>query len=645
MKSFFRHTSMFVLLFCFSESIFANDFTQILNEIKTQQHDSTKINLLHDYFKQYKSTEPELANAIIFEAIKIGEKNNLSKQLIMLYNDLGTFYDINGNADSSLYFLNKTIQLATQQNDQEKIGLAYKNIGILYYDIANYKESLKNLITSVKINEQIKNPQGIADAKIWIGVVQEYGLKKYRIALRYYFDALSNYKILNKEDRISYCYNNIGNTYNKLQNTDSALYFMNLSLQLKLKNKDSLSIGNAYNNIGTVLYDIKEYDKSLDYYFNSLKYREKMNDQNGIGSCYSNIGNIYLQKNELEKAAEYHQKAYQLCRKIAYNDGVLSALEGLSETYAKQHNFEAVYFINKEYQSLKDSIYDLTTSEQMVDMQTKYETEKKENEIKQQQLKINKRNTLLISLSVIFILTLLAFYLLYNRYKLKQQTKLQQELFNEQQKRAEAVLEAEEMERQRIARDLHDGVGQLLSATKLNFNAITNDITLDNKQTEEKLHKSISMIDDSIKEIRNISHNMMPATLQHFGIIKAIEEFTDRMNLAGKSKINFEYFEVDEDKLNSTFKLMLYRITQEIINNTIKHADASNINIQLIGDENELVLTIEDNGTGFDVQKAMKEEGIGLKNIQLRVDYLKGILNIDSTIGKGTTTIIEIPLS
>ena len=307
MKSFFRHTSMFVLLFCFSESIFANDFTQILNEIKTQQHDSTKINLLHDYFKQYKSTEPELAKAIIFEAIKIGEKNNLSKQLIMLYNDLGTFYDINGNADSSLYFLNKTIQLATQQNDQEKIGLAYKNIGILYYDIANYKESLKNLITSVKINEQIKNSQGIADAKIWIGVVQEYGLKKYRIALRYYFDALSNYKILNKEDRISYCYNNIGNTYNKLQNTDSALYFMNLSLQLKLKNKDSLSIGNAYNNIGTVLYDIKEYDKSLDYYFNSLKYREKMNDQNGIGSCYSNIGNIYLQKNELEKAAEYHQ--------------------------------------------------------------------------------------------------------------------------------------------------------------------------------------------------------------------------------------------------------------------------------------------------------------------------------------------------
>ena len=251
----------------------------------------------------------------------------------------------------------------------------------------------------------------------------------------------------------------------------------------------------------------------------------------------------------------------------------------------------------------------------------------------------------MISLSVIFILTLFAFYLLYNRYKLKQQTKLQQELFNEQQKRAEAVLEAEEMERQRIARDLHDGVGQLLSATKLNFNAITNDITLDNKQTEEKLHKSISMIDDSIKEIRNISHNMMPATLQHFGIIKAIEEFTDRMNLAGKSNINFEYFEVDEDKLNSTFKLMLYRITQEIINNTIKHADASNINIQLIGDENELVLTIEDNGTGFDVQKAMKEEGIGLKNIQLRVDYLKGILNIDSTIGKGTTTIIEIPLS
>ncbi|MFN8283578.1 MAG: sensor histidine kinase [Chitinophagales bacterium] len=616
-----------------------------MNEIKKEKQDSAKINLLHDYFRQYKSTDPDLAKAIICEAIKIGEKNNLYKQLTALYNDLGTFYDINGMADSSLYFLNKTIQLATQQNNQEKIGLAYKNIGILYYDVANYKESLKNLITSVKINEKINNMQGIADAKIWIGVVHEYGLKKYRIALNYYFDALSSYKKLNAEDRISYCYNNLGNTYNKMQLPDSALYFMNLSLQIKIKNKDTLAIGSAYNNIGTVLYDIKQYDKSLEYYFNSLQLREKMNDLNGIASCYINIGNVYIQKNELSKAEEYHKKAYHLSRKIVYNDGVLAALEGLAETYGKQNNYNAAFQTQKEYGNLKDSIFDLTSSEQMAEMQTKYETEKKENEIKQQQLKIRQRNTLLIALFIIFLLSIFAFYMIYNRYKLKQQTKLQQELFNEQQKRSEAILEAEEIERQRIARDLHDGVGQLLSATKLNFNAITNNLSLENKQTEEKLYKSISMIDDSIKEIRNISHNMMPATLQHYGIIKAIEEFTDRMNQSGKSNITFEHHDVNESQLNNTFQLMLYRITQEIINNTLKYAEAQSVNIQLIGDENELILTIEDNGIGFDVQKAMEKDGIGLKNIQLRVEYLKGNLNIDSTIGKGTTTIIEIPLS
>lgn len=645
MKIHFRNTCLFLLLFCFTKSISGDDFSKITSEINLQKQDSSKIRILHDYFKSNKSTDPELAKAAMSSAIKLAEKNKYNNQLINLYNDFGTFYDINGIADSSLYFLNKTIQLATQQNNQEKIGLAYKNIGILYYDLANYKESLKNLITSVKINEKINNTQGIADAKIWIGVVHEFGLKKYRIALSYYFDALLSYKKLNADDRISYCYNNLGNTYNKMQLPDSGLYFMNLSLQIKIKNKDTLAIGSAYNNIGTILYDQKEYDKSLEYYFNSLKFREKMNDQNGIASCCINIGNVYLQKNELQKAEEYHKKAYQLSRKIAYNDGVLATLQGLAATYAKQQNYQAAYTVNQEYQSLNDSIFNLTSSEQMAEMQTKYETEKKESEIKQQKLKIDKRNTFLIAFAIIFLLTILAFYLLYNRYKLKQQTKLQQELFNEQQKRSEAVLEAEEMERQRIARDLHDGVGQLLSATKLNFNAITDGLVLENKQTEEKLHKSISMIDDSIKEIRNISHNMMPATLQHFGIIKAIEEFTDRMNQSEKAKISFEYFDVNEEQLNSTFKLMLYRITQEIMNNTIKHANATNINIQLIGDENELILTIEDNGKGFDVEKAMQEEGIGLKNIQLRVDYLKGNLNIDSTIGKGTTTIIEIPLS
>ena len=377
----------------------------------------------------------------------------------------------------------------------------------------------------------------------------------------------------------------------------------------------------------------------------SIIIKNELNDKTGEAIAINNLGELFLQKNELQKALIYFKASADSSKKINYLDLEAYTYQMQADIYSKLNDYKNAYEYSNLYKQKNEILLNDKRIKAIEEYQTKYETEKKENEIKQQQLEINKRNTLLISLSVIFILTLFAFYLLYNRYKLKQQTKLQQELFNEQQKRAEAVLEAEEMERQRIARDLHDGVGQLLSATKLNFNAITNDITLDNKQTEEKLHKSISMIDDSIKEIRNISHNMMPATLQHFGIIKAIEEFTDRMNLAGKSNINFEYFEVDEDKLNSTFKLMLYRITQEIINNTIKHADASNINIQLIGDENELVLTIEDNGTGFDVQKAMKEEGIGLKNIQLRVDYLKGILNIDSTIGKGTTTIIEIPLS
>lgn len=236
---------------------------------------------------------------------------------------------------------------------------------------------------------------------------------------------------------------------------------------------------------------------------------------------------------------------------------------------------------------------------------------------------------LLVVLLAALVLSFFLFRLFYYRYKFKQEQKLQQELVKEELKRSKAILESEENERQRLARELHDGVGQLLSASKLNLSSLTS-----NKCTPEeklRLQQSMDTLDDSIKEIRNISHNMVPDVLLNFGFVRAVQDFISRVNQTNKLKIHFESNGFEESMLDNTGKLMLYRIIQESVNNTIKYAEATQVSIQLSADTTEISLLMEDNGKGFDVDEAKQKGGIGLRNIQLRTDYLKGKLDIESS--------------
>ncbi len=208
-----------------------------------------------------------------------------------------------------------------------------------------------------------------------------------------------------------------------------------------------------------------------------------------------------------------------------------------------------------------------------------------------------------------------------------------------QQQRTQAVLEAEERERIRIARDLHDGVGQTLAAARM---------TLGNYVSQKKIESSemqnsLDLLEDSIKEIREISHNMMPSSLTKFGLSSALKQFTNKINALGKIEIELQIIGFKE-RFDEKIELVLYRIIQEIISNIIKHAEAKKVNIELVRHDQELILIVEDNGCGFDTANT-ENHGIGLKNIATRVEYLNGNINFDSSIGKGTSVVIEIPLN
>ena len=230
---------------------------------------------------------------------------------------------------------------------------------------------------------------------------------------------------------------------------------------------------------------------------------------------------------------------------------------------------------------------------------------------------------LLLALSVIFYRNRL------NAQKVKQ---LEQE---KQLIATQAVLDGETAERSRLARDLHDGLGGMLSVIKLNFKDIHGTLP-ENEAYKNRFDKTIVMLDNSIKELRRVAHHMMPESLIHSGLKVSLEDFCLSIPIA-----NFQYIG-DDRRLDKRFEEMIYRCTYELVNNAIKHADASILNIQLMVDNNIIALTVYDNGKGFVPED--RTTGTGLANIKTRVSAYNGKMNIRSAPGKGTEVIIEIEL-
>lgn len=215
----------------------------------------------------------------------------------------------------------------------------------------------------------------------------------------------------------------------------------------------------------------------------------------------------------------------------------------------------------------------------------------------------------------------------------------QRKIMKWQQARIAAEIETLENERKRIATDLHDEIGPVLSAVKLQINH------LEPQEEVEKaiLDKSSNQIDFIIQKFRDISYNLLPNTLVRKGLIKAIEEFIYRVKNDKNLIINFSFEEIPTISLDR--QINIFRIVQEIVHNTIKHAKASNLNISITNKENLICVTTYDDGVGFQYNEKLKHaNGIGLLNLQSRAEVLNSRLDIESTIGKGTNYSLEIPV-
>jgi signal transduction histidine kinase len=282
----------------------------------------------------------------------------------------------------------------------------------------------------------------------------------------------------------------------------------------------------------------------------------------------------------------------------------------------------------------------------VTELEKKYETEKKDKQIKLQQAQLQNRRILNYVLIGAGITLLVISLLSYRNYKQKQ--KLQQQRISELEKEkhltaTEAVLKGEEQERTRLAKDLHDGLGGMLSGIKYSFQTMKGNLimTPDNTQAFER---SMDMLDSSIKEMRRVAHNMMPEALVKFGLDTALKDFCNDINQSGALQVNYQSIGMGDAAIEQTTAITIYRIVQELINNTMKHAAAKNAIVQLTKTGNQLSVTVEDDGKGFETGMLNQGRGMGWSNIQNRVEFLKGTIDVQSGKEKGTSVHIELGL-
>ncbi|HKL02262.1 MAG TPA: triple tyrosine motif-containing protein, partial [Cryomorphaceae bacterium] len=226
---------------------------------------------------------------------------------------------------------------------------------------------------------------------------------------------------------------------------------------------------------------------------------------------------------------------------------------------------------------------------------------------------------------------------------LETEKKLLKRITEQQKLQLEAIVNTEEKERERIAKDLHDGIGQLLSSVKINLGVATEIVGKDSA-AEKLLSLSNSTVDRITRELRNISYNLLPPSLEQFGLASAMEEEVNRLKSDPDLFVHFDSSTRD-DKFPKKVETVLFRVFQEVLNNAVKHARAKEVTIQLIQHQKQLMLMIEDDGTGFNPEEALgKKDSSGLKNLYSRIDLIQGKINIDSDPNAGTSITIEIPL-
>ena len=631
-------------------------------------NDSIKSLLLTDLASNYFGYDTAKCDAALQQAHVILNKKKLDYNWGYYYQAKSAIvfnrskYDLSlVLSDSALFFYKKAAALQeaiSKKNTAFQIAVTIADKGVTYSAMGRNEESIKYYLEALGLYAQSDHPDKfLKTGTCYNNIATVYfGINQYDKGLEYDVKAIPFHISAGDKESISFAYIFAASDFSMLKQFDSAqLYFLKAEPYVKALNKPSVNV-EYYGKTGALYWTEKNWAKAIEYYTIAYNNAKQLSDVFNQAVYLRGIADSYYLDNKNSEAETFGLKALRLTESNDFTKEKIRLYSLLSLIYNKKKNFQSAYSYLQKYVTITVATNEAEQKKKINELDAKYQSEKKEKEIIQlqkdkqiQALSIKQKSTLnyflIGSLAALIVVGFLGYRNLRHRHQLaKQQDELQQQRISELEKDkqlvlADAMLQGQEEERSRLAKDLHDGLGGLLSGVKFSLRNMKDNliITPDNMAVFER---SLDMLDTSIKELRRVAHNMMPEMLTKFGLDEALKEYCNTINATNLLTLKYQAIGMDI-RIEKSAEIIIYRIIQELLNNIMKHAASTEALVQVIKDDGRFSIIVEDNGKGFDTALLKTNRGAGLTSIQSRVDYLKGKMDIHSEAGKGTLVNIE----
>lgn len=545
-------------------------------------------------------------------------------------------------SDSSIVHAQNVLKEAKNKKGQLRLELeqdAYQLLAGSYILKGDNQKAIVYLLESGKRVDKLGNKIQIASLKGNLGTLYN-NIGNYKKGIQYQKAAVIDLKAAGDKKRIAIFASNIAGAYIDSNNPDSAKVWGKRTIKMAMANKDIASEAAGYYLTGAS-FEKTNQDSALYYVDKSIPLAISINNSNYLATSYNIKGNVFAQKAQYEEAKKYFLKSIEIYKSIGKPPGLYAPLKSLGIEANRFKDYETASKYMNEYITYQDSVVPEENRKLVHELEAKYEAEKKEKLLSLQKLRIekekNQKQLIVIVSSLLFIMTLGMFFFYRRNQKIKNQ-KSAQEKENEV---LSAFINGEERERSRISSELHDGVASMIGVAKMNMETLPH---LPKEKQEVQMSKVLQILENTHADIRHIAHNLLPITLEQEGLIKATEQFANELNDTGILKIVVTNNTEKPLDISIQKQLMLFRMIQELINNTIKHSQAQIATIDFIESNNFLSIEISDNGIGF--KGEITRESQGLYSIKQRMKSILGQFTFENDINnKGVKASLKLNLS
>lgn len=552
-------------------------------------------------------------------------------------------YYIENDYDSTLYYSEKLLSEAKKSNILKYVITGHNFIGIAYRSKVMLSQSTEHFQTALQLGKEHQMKDREMFTRLDLGNV--YTLQKlYDKSASCLQEGLEIARELQDTMMMVNFYTNMALNLSEQGLTDS-VYQMQKKCLAMLGNQfqTDQNYFDLINNLSVTCITLGKYQEALEYSLKVLEFGKQNGSASYIFYGSNNAATSLIHLGEYSKAVPHLDEAE---RQIE----ILKDLKISTNLYAnrillmnKTGNYANAYPTIEKFIKLKDSLYQLNYHKDIAEVETRYEVKDKEAQILRQEASLFKQKITIFGILATFLVLALLAISYYNRYRLKQKAIMDAAIIREQELGLNAVIQAQEQERKRIARDLHDGIAQELVAIKMGMDALGHQFYSDHPDRAAKLSQLNKLLAEACNEVRNISHTMLPPALENNGLEEAL-----RMLLRNSLDPVGIPYEMDthpiDGSLDQVQQMGIYRIVQELINNIIKHAQASKVGLQMYRLKDQLVLRLEDNGKGFDFNKAKANSSMGMLNILSRVRNLGATFMSEPIPEGGTLSVLRIKI-